>query len=75
MVGSLAGTAVGPLLGGPSRRASGARRGSTPGQNPTSGSRTARRVHRLVAGDSLELLAHREYGDQTAWRVIAEAND
>ncbi|MER7167918.1 peptidase M23 [Micromonospora sp. NPDC000207] len=49
--------------------------GSTPGQNPTSGSRTARRVHRLVAGDSLELLAYREYGDPTVWRVIAEAND
>ncbi|GAA2218971.1 LysM peptidoglycan-binding domain-containing protein [Micromonospora olivasterospora] len=49
--------------------------GATRGQNPTSGSRTARRVHRLVAGDSLELLAHREYGDPTAWRVIAEAND
>ncbi|MFJ1709125.1 peptidase M23 [Kitasatospora sp. NPDC088346] len=46
----------------------------TPGQNPTSGARTARRVHRLVGGDSLELLAHREYGDATAWRLIAETN-
>ncbi|KRV50193.1 peptidase M23 [Wenjunlia vitaminophila] len=46
-----------------------------PGQNPTSGARTARRTHRVVAGDSLPLLAWREYGDATAWRVIAEAND
>ncbi|BFO14749.1 LysM peptidoglycan-binding domain-containing protein [Streptomyces sp. KM77-8] len=45
-----------------------------PGQNPTSGARTARRTHTVVAGDSLALLAWREYGDATAWRVIAEAN-
>lgn len=48
---------------------------NTPGQNPTSGSRTARRTHRVVAGDSLPQLAWREYGDATAWRVIAEANE
>ncbi|GAA2391041.1 LysM peptidoglycan-binding domain-containing protein [Streptomyces glaucosporus] len=45
-----------------------------PGQNPTSGARTARSTHTVVAGDSLALLAWREYGDATAWRVIAEAN-
>ncbi|BDM71353.1 peptidase M23 [Streptomyces nigrescens] len=43
-------------------------------QNPTSGALTAQRVHRVVAGDSLPSLAWREYGDATAWRVIAEAN-
>ncbi|AXG77562.1 CIS tube protein [Streptomyces paludis] len=48
---------------------------STLGQNPTSGALTTRRVHRVVAGDSLQLLAWREYGDATAWRTIAEAND
>ncbi|MER6561670.1 peptidase M23 [Streptomyces sp. NPDC001027] len=48
--------------------------GPVPGQNPTSGALHARRVHRLVMGDSLETLAHREYGDPTVWRVIAEAN-
>lgn len=48
--------------------------GSTPKQNPTSGSLAANRAYRMVAGDSLELLAHREYGDPTMWRVIAEAN-
>ncbi|QMU70999.1 LysM peptidoglycan-binding domain-containing protein [Streptacidiphilus sp. P02-A3a] len=47
----------------------------TGGQNPTSGALTARRVHRVVAGDSLQSLAWREYGDATVWRVIAEAND
>jgi nucleoid-associated protein YgaU len=47
----------------------------TPGQNPTSGSRESRRTHRVVAGDSLPQLAWREYGDATAWRVIAEANE
>ncbi|WP_042403371.1 LysM peptidoglycan-binding domain-containing protein [Streptacidiphilus carbonis] len=46
----------------------------TAGQNPTSGALTARRVHRVVAGDSLQFLAWREYGDATAWRTIAEAN-
>ncbi|TMQ89905.1 LysM peptidoglycan-binding domain-containing protein [Actinomadura soli] len=47
----------------------------TPKQNPTSGALTARSVHRLVAGDTLQSLAWREYGDATAWRVIAEANE
>jgi Contractile injection system tube protein/LysM domain len=47
----------------------------TPGQNPTSGSLTARRVHRVVAGDTLHSLAYQEYGDATAWRAIAEIND
>ncbi|TSB24039.1 LysM peptidoglycan-binding domain-containing protein [Streptomyces sp. NBC_01525] len=46
----------------------------TKGQNPTSGALTARRVHRLVAGDSLPSLAWREYGDAGAWRAIATAN-
>lgn len=48
--------------------------GETPGQNPTSGALAARRVHRVGSGDSLPSLAHREYGDAGAWRVIAEAN-
>ncbi|MGW2395793.1 CIS tube protein [Kitasatospora sp. NPDC001664] len=48
--------------------------GSQPGQNPSSGALAARRVHRVVAGDTLALLAWQEYGDPAAWRVIAEAN-
>ena len=55
----------------PSRRRASTRRGRTPlGRRAT-----ARRTHRVVAGDSLPQLAWREYGDATAWRVIAEAND
>ncbi|MEU6369516.1 tail protein X [Streptomyces sp. NPDC046931] len=46
----------------------------TRGQNPTSGALTAQRVHRVVAGDSLQSLAWREYGSAAAWRAIAEAN-
>ncbi|MBV9026720.1 MAG: LysM peptidoglycan-binding domain-containing protein [Streptomycetaceae bacterium] len=46
----------------------------TAGQNPTSGALTARRVHHIVAGDSLQSLAWREYGDASAWRAIAETN-
>jgi nucleoid-associated protein YgaU len=46
----------------------------TKGQNPTSGALTAQRVHRVVAGDSLQSLAWREYGDAAAWRAIAQAN-
>ncbi|MFI8948074.1 LysM peptidoglycan-binding domain-containing protein [Streptomyces sp. NPDC053750] len=48
--------------------------GPTPRQNPTSGALTAQRVHRVVAGDSLQSLAWSEYGSANAWRVIAEAN-
>ncbi|WP_433890283.1 peptidase M23 [Streptomyces sp. CA-111067] len=48
--------------------------GKTMNQNPTSGALTAQRVHRLVAGDSLQSLAWREYGNAAAWRSIAEAN-
>ncbi|MFJ2263156.1 peptidase M23 [Streptomyces sp. NPDC087844] len=44
------------------------------GQNPTSGALTAQRVHRVVAGDSLQSLAWREYGNASAWRAIAETN-
>ncbi|GAA1935918.1 LysM peptidoglycan-binding domain-containing protein [Streptomyces sodiiphilus] len=48
--------------------------GETPGQNPTSGARDARRVHRVRAGDTLPHLAWREYGDPAGWRLIAEVN-
>ncbi|MEU4984619.1 LysM peptidoglycan-binding domain-containing protein [Streptomyces sp. NPDC021969] len=48
--------------------------GPTKGQNPTSGALTAQRVHRVVAGDSLQSLAWREYGSANSWRAIAEAN-
>jgi LysM repeat protein len=49
--------------------------GEQQGQNPTSGALSARRVHTVVAGDSLPSIAWREYGDPTIWRVVARAND
>jgi nucleoid-associated protein YgaU len=44
-------------------------------QNPTSGGRELRRVHRTVAGDSLASVAFAEYGDPTAWRALAAFNE
>lgn len=46
---------------------------SLPGQNPTSGG-TARRTRTVVAGDTLQSIAYREYGRPTLWRAIAEVN-
>lgn len=42
--------------------------------NPTSGSRTVRRVHTIVEGDSLASVAYREYGDAQLWRPLAVYN-
>ncbi len=44
-------------------------------QNPTSGSYDVRRVHRMVAGDSLASVAYAEYGDPTSWRDLAAFNE
>jgi len=44
-------------------------------QNPTSGALVVRDVHQIVAGDTLESLAYRTYGDPGLWREIATAND
>ena len=49
--------------------------GEQSGQNPTSGTLAARRVHTVVTGDSLASIAYREYGDPTVWRAVAAAND
>lgn len=43
-------------------------------QNPTSGGGDVERVWRVVAGDRLDTIAHRVYGDATKWRVIAAHN-
>jgi hypothetical protein len=43
-------------------------------QNPTSGSPEVRRVHRMVAGDTLASVAYAEYGDPTSWRRLAAFN-
>jgi Contractile injection system tube protein len=47
----------------------------TPGQNPTSGSTTRTRTCVVTAGDSLPLIAYREYRRPGYWRAIAEVND
>jgi nucleoid-associated protein YgaU len=49
--------------------------GEQTGQNPTSGTLAVRRVHTVVAGDSLASIAWREYGDPAVWRAVATAND
>ncbi|QFZ22278.1 CIS tube protein [Saccharothrix syringae] len=49
--------------------------GEPGGQNPTSGALAARDSHVVVAGDSLQSLAYRAYGNAELWREIAEAND
>jgi nucleoid-associated protein YgaU len=43
-------------------------------QNPTSGVLAVERVHTLVAGDNLALVAYQEYGDPTMWRPLAVYN-
>lgn len=45
-----------------------------PKQNPTSGGVGGERVWRVRAGDTLAWIAHKELGDATAWRRIADAN-
>ncbi|MBB5857583.1 LysM peptidoglycan-binding domain-containing protein [Amycolatopsis umgeniensis] len=49
--------------------------GELSGQNPTSGALAARDTHVFVAGDSLQAVAFRAYGDAAKWREIADAND
>lgn len=43
-------------------------------QNPTSGTPEPHRVHRVLAGETLDRIAARYYGDSTRWRLVADAN-
>ena len=43
-------------------------------QNPTSGGVSRGRLWTVKEGDTLALIAYREYGDATRWRPIAEVN-
>jgi len=45
-----------------------------PAQNPTSGGAAGHRQHVVQQGESLALIAAREYGKPKNWRFIAEAN-
>jgi hypothetical protein len=44
-------------------------------QNPTSGGVTGHRTRVTTAGDSLQSIAHEEYGNPGTWRRLAELND
>ena len=46
-----------------------------PKQNPTSGALWSEDVHTVVSGDSLALIAYREYGSPQLWRPLATYND
>lgn len=43
-------------------------------QNPTSGTPSPHRVHRVQPGETLDRISARYYGDSTRWRVLAHAN-
>jgi nucleoid-associated protein YgaU len=43
-------------------------------QNPTSAGLGGERLWTVTDGDTLGLIAYREYGDTSLWRLIAEAN-
>jgi nucleoid-associated protein YgaU len=49
-------------------------RSELPRTNPTSGGASSERIWTAAEGDTLALIAHREYGDATQWRRIADAN-
>lgn len=49
--------------------------GEDGGQNPTSGALASRDSHTVVAGDTLQSIAFKTYGDPTLWREIARANN
>lgn len=46
----------------------------TPGTNPTSHSTDMRRVHSVVEGETIAMIAFVELGQSSYWRAIAEAN-
>lgn len=49
-------------------------RRTAPFQNPTSGGGPINRMHRVVAGDRLDLIAHEVYRDAAKWRLLADYN-
>jgi hypothetical protein len=49
--------------------------GTYPLQNPTTGSKPGYKVRVVKEGESIDWIAHEEYGDPTLWRIIAETNE
>jgi nucleoid-associated protein YgaU len=45
------------------------------GQNPTSMGSGGIRTHRVIAGETLDLIAYNEYGAAWRWKYIAELNN
>ncbi len=43
-------------------------------QNPTSGGGPPKKLHIVQAGERLDLIANKEYGDASLWRLIASEN-
>jgi hypothetical protein len=43
-------------------------------QNPTSGTPSPHRVHRVQPGETLDRISAHYYGDSTRWRMLATAN-
>ena len=43
-------------------------------QNPTSGTPSPNRTHQIQAGETLDRIAARYFGDPTRWRTLAAAN-
>ena len=46
-----------------------------PGQNPTSMGSGGVRTHRVIAGETLDMIAYHEYGAAFRWKHIAEVNN
>lgn len=49
--------------------------GNYPGQNPTSGGTPGNKMRVVKEGDTIDWIAHAEYGDPARWRHIADANN
>jgi hypothetical protein len=49
--------------------------GTYPFQNPTTGSKPGYKIRIVKEGDSLDWIAHEEYGNPALWRLIADSNN
>jgi hypothetical protein len=49
--------------------------GTYPFQNPTTGSKPGYKIRIIKEGESLDWIAHEEYGNPALWRFIADTNN